>query len=69
MNVVPHPLVPVTVKLKILQLWSPTLKNSKSFCHLIKKTTTDYELRLKEACQKLLQHPNGVISTLSLEKN
>ncbi|CAF4854420.1 unnamed protein product, partial [Rotaria sp. Silwood1] len=34
----------------------------------IKQTPTDYELRLKKACQQLLQHPCSVISTLSLVK-
>ncbi|CAF3717580.1 unnamed protein product [Rotaria sordida] len=33
-----------------------------------KQTPTDYELRLKKACQKLLQHPCSIISTLSLVK-
>ncbi|CAF4620876.1 unnamed protein product [Rotaria sp. Silwood2] len=34
----------------------------------VTRTPTEYELRLKKACQQLLQHPCSVISTLSLVK-
>ncbi|CAF3486650.1 unnamed protein product, partial [Rotaria sp. Silwood2] len=44
------------------------IEELKSLLPCSKQTSTDYELRLKKACQKLLQHPCSIISTLSLVK-
>ncbi|CAF3171329.1 unnamed protein product [Rotaria socialis] len=44
------------------------MKELENLLPCAQRTITDHELHLKKACRQLLQHPCGVVSTLSLMK-